>query len=155
MLTLGSGRGDRALFHDVQSINEELCEDRATYELFCKLTVIAPALADNCADVALDAIIRAGDFSLAAKYSPDPEDALVRASEVLNADVRNLREIAKGKKRRLGAYVFIYCARVRAIIAILEGLGDPQEAQLAREWAVALVDSRPVRQHIEQSLYAA
>lgn len=146
---LTSGQGDRHLFHDVESINQSLGADLETYRLFCEMLRTAPLNAAAWADLAQEAIVKAGDFKLAAQYSDAPEDALLRYSQSFNRDVAELK---KGDRKRnarvLDAYVHFYADRVAAVVAILEGLGNAKDAQACREWAVALVDSRPVRKMV-------
>lgn len=150
---LACGGGDRALFHDVESINDYLGAEKATYELFLTMAQISPMLAAGCGDLAIEAIVKARDFQLAQKYSPHPEDALLRFSGDLNGDVADLKGNAEENARRLDAYTHIYCDRVRTTIAILQGLRKSEEAEHCREWAVALVDSRPVRARIQRMLH--
>jgi hypothetical protein len=154
-VALAFGEGDRSLFHDVKSINEALGAEGATYELFLRMIKVAPKLAGRCADIAMDSIIGAKDFALAEEYSPDPETSLLLTSDRFNADVANLRGMVKCKARRLGAYIHIYCDHVNATVAILKGLGKLEEAQFAREWAVVLVESKPVRIRVQRKLYGA
>jgi hypothetical protein len=152
---LACGGGNRALFHDVESINDYLGAERATYELFLTMLQISPMLATSCADLAIESIVKARDFPLAEKHSPSPEDALLRFSNDLNADVADLGGNGEDNARRLEAYTHIYCDRVATVIAILMGLGKSEEAKQCREWAVALVESKPLRARIQKVLLSA
>ncbi len=149
---LACGGGDRALFHDVESINDYLGAKKATYELFLTMVQISPMLAASCGDLALEAIVKARDFPLAEKYSPNPEDALLRFSADLNGDLADLGGNAEDNARRVDTYSHIYCDRVRTTIAILKGLRKSEEAEHCREWAVALVESKPLRARIQRML---
>lgn len=151
---LSGGAVDRALFHDVASINEYLGAERSTYELFRRLDQEAPAFAQRCAALALEAVVAANDFGLAARYSPDPENELLRFSATLNEDVAEHNAGPPVKAPRLDAYTYIYCNRVRTIIQILTGLGRRDDAECAREWAVALVDDTEIRSRVGGSLYS-
>ena len=62
---LARGDGDRRLFHDVRAINEQLDQQGSTYELFVGRQEANPALAEECADLAMAAIVGAKDFDLA------------------------------------------------------------------------------------------
>jgi len=152
--TLASGGGDRELFHDVRSINHALGEEEKTHQLFTTMLKTAPLLAPACADLAIEAIVKAGDFMLAERYSDLPEDALIRWSEQLNEDVVALTgdRDKKRKAHRLEAYVHIYCDQVGTTIAILQGLRRSEEAMFCREWAVTLIDSPPVRRRVARML---
>lgn len=147
------GATDSELFHDVASINECIAEEASTYELFRSLDQSAPVFAQKCASIALDAIVAAKDFVLAERYSPDAESALLSFSDDLNADVADHRAEPPVKAPRLEAYIHIYCGRVQNIIRILKGLGKPIDGEFAREWAVALVEDRRVRNRVRLKLY--
>jgi hypothetical protein len=150
--TLAFGAGDRELFHDIESINQVLGEEHKTYRLFRSMLQISPLLAATCADLAIEAIVKARNFALAERHSDPPEDALIRYSEQLNEDVTRLAGDPKKKALRLDAYVHIYCDRVGTIIAILRGLKKQSEAMLCREWAELLVESRSVRRRVARIL---
>ncbi len=150
--TLAAGKGDHALFHDVTSINRSLDEETETYRLFKKLLVSAPLNATAWGDLAREAIVKAGDFKLAAKYSDHPEDALLRYSASLNADVARPVADPTQRRRRLDAFAHIYADRVGMRIAILKGLGKIEDAEACRDWAIALVDSKPVRNSVRDLL---
>jgi hypothetical protein len=149
---LASGDGDRALFHDVESINQRLGAEDRTYQLFLTMLSTAPALAKACAGLAIETIVKAEDFALAQRFADSPEEALLRYSEQLNEDVANLTGDAERKRRVLDAYVHIYCNRVGIAIAILRGVGKSEEALLCREWAEALVQSERVRKRVQRLL---
>ena len=150
-------RGDqsRALFHDIASINECLGDEASTYGLFQKLDRVNPEFARKCASLAIEAIVAAADFSLAARYHPDPESALLDFSEQLNRDVTDHRAGPPVKAPRLDAYTHIYCQRVRNTICILKGLSKRRDAEIAREWAVALVEDRRIRSRVRDVLYSS
>jgi hypothetical protein len=153
--TLSSGGGDRALFHDVESINQALGEEEKTYQLFQSMLNRSALLAPACADLAMQAIVKARDFELAERFSDSPEDALIRYSDQLNEDVADLSEGEERKARTLDAYVHIYCYRVGTTIAILRGLKKFGEARLCREWAEVLVESAKVRKLVGRMLTEA
>ena len=148
------GEEDRALFHDVASINEYLGEERSTYELFRTLDQTAPGFARQCFTLAVDAIVAARDFELADQYAPDPESALLEFSGDLNNDVADYRAGPPVRAPRLDAYIHIYCGRIRNLLRILAGTGRKLDADLAREWAVALVEDRRVRDRVRTALYS-
>ena len=149
---LVSGSGDRELFHDVRSINYYLGEEDKTYKLFITMLDRAPLLAPTCAGLAMEAIVKAGDFVLAERYCDPTEDALIRYSDQLNEDVADLTGDRRRKAATLDAYIHIYCDRVGTRMAILKGLGRSEEAALCREWAELLVESAAVRKRVAQKL---
>jgi hypothetical protein len=145
------GDKDRDLFHDVASINQYLGEETSTYELFRALNQSAPAFAQQCFRLAIDAIVAAKDFDRAARYAPDPESTLLEVSEDLNRDVADHKAGPSVKAPRLDAYIHIYCDRVRNTVRILSGIGRPLDAEFAREWAVALVEDEESEIVLEHS----
>ena len=151
--TLLEGKGTRGLFHDVESINRALDEVNATYSLMQQLESKAATLAKQCGDLAIDAIIMANDFEMAARYWPAPESGLLQFSEHFNADVIRHRRLPPIKAPRLEAFTRIYCGRIRTTMRIAEGLGYQETADLAREWAVALVDDRRTRLKVFKLLF--
>jgi hypothetical protein len=149
---LASGNGNRALFHDVEAINEFLGEEKNTYDLFVTMTFNSPQLAISCAEIAIDTIVKIGDFALAEKYSMGPEDSLLRFSEDLNRDIADPEFKGKHRAHTIEAFIQIYCGRVQTMISILEGLGKTEEAGQAREWAVALVHSKQISVRVGEIL---
>ena len=149
---LASGGGDRALFHDVQSINKKIGEDDKTFQLFKAMVERSPLLATACADIATEALVRVKAFALAERFSDPPEDALLRYSDQLNADVADLAGDRDHKARRLDAYTHIYCQQVAMTIAILRGVKKTEDARLCREWAEVLVDAPRVRRRVAMML---
>jgi hypothetical protein len=147
-----SGRGDRNLFREVASINENLGRVRHTYELFRRLLKAKPALARDCRDLAVEAIVEAKDFKLASKQLPHPEEFLLWLSERLNDDLTRKGVSRKTAIRRREAYVHNYCRDVRTALKILRGLGNFQAAEATREWAIALVAPRQARSMVALTL---
>ena len=150
---LDTGKGTRDLFHDVESINQCLGESEKTYQLLCALEAKSPELAKKCGSIAIDCIVEAGDFEMANRYWPLPEDGLLRFSDQLNDDVSRFRADPNRYERALMAYTHIYCGRVQTTIRIADGIGYKESAELALEWAVALVKDRHVRSKVHKILF--
>src|SRR4051812_41965601 len=70
--SLSRGKADRALFHDVESINDRLKESAATVTLFKRIAHKNQRFASAIYDLADQAIIAAGEYSLARKHLDDP-----------------------------------------------------------------------------------
>ena len=121
--TLLAGGGDRCIFHDVASINQNLDRVRDTYGLFRRLLKVQPELARKCRDLAVEAIVEAKDFKLASKQLPHPEEFLLWLSERLNDDLTRKHVSRETADRRREAYVHNYCQDVRTAMTILSGLG--------------------------------
>lgn len=147
-----NGDTDRELFHDVESINERLENDEATYELFAALERANPDFAGVCADLAMPAIVKAEDFEMARRYTTSPEDTLRRYSEALNRDIEELERQPPSKAPRLEAYVQIYVRRVDLLLKILRGNAETPEAEALRLRALELVRSPSVRSAVRDGL---
>lgn len=150
---LQNGDGDRASFHDVESINECLMEHEATHQLFVQLQKVNPALAQQCAELAMPSLVLAKDFALARTFIKDPEEAVRKWSRVLNEDVADLpKEPAPRKAPLQEAYVHIYAERVRILLAVLNGVGDEVLAKSIRETALGSIESLAVRDAVDMAL---
>jgi len=150
--TLLAGGGDRGLFHEVASINQNLGRVRDTYELFRRLLKVQPELARKCRDLAVEAIVEAKDFKLASKQLPHSDEFLLWLSERLNDDLTRKGVSRETAIRRREAYVHNYCQDVRTAMKILSGLGNFKAAEAAREWAVALVGPSKARSMVASKL---
>lgn len=149
------GETHRDLFHDVESINEKLENEEATYELFAALDKAKPDFASVCADLAMPAIVKAEDFEMARRYTPSPGDALGRYSEALNRDIEGLEREPASKAPRLEAYVQIYLRRVHLLLKILRGNNESPEADALEVRALELVKSPSVRDAVRAGLQSA
>jgi hypothetical protein len=150
-----NGDTNRDLFHDVESINERLENEEATYELFAALEKAKPDFATVCADLAMPAIVKAEDFEMALRYTPSPEETLRRYSEAFNRDVEELERQPPSKAPRLEAYVQIYVRRVHLLLRILRGNNRDSEADALRVRALELIKSPSVRDSVREGLRGA
>jgi len=150
--TLRAGSGNRELFHDFKSINRELKEVRETYDLFRELWTSHPELAKECRDLAVEAIVDAGDFDLASKCLPHPENYLLWLRDRLNENLERKGVPRRIAMRRREAYVHNYCSDVRTAVRILKGLRNNDAAKSALEWAVALVGPKTARAMVSEHL---
>jgi hypothetical protein len=143
--TLALGKGDRALFHEVMSINRELGRTKDTYKLFLALTKKHPDRAKGYADLAIEPMVEVGDFKLASAYLPHPENYLLWLSDRLNDDLERKGVSRTIAVKRREACVRNYCHDIRVALAILKGLKNTDAAIAFREWAIALVRSKSAR----------
>ena len=151
-IRLQNGDGDRALFHDVESINEWLVEHEATHQLFVKLLQANPLLAQECAALAMPSLVYAKDFTLARTFIKDPERTVLKWSRVLNEDVADLVKEPPRKAPVQEAYVHIYAERVGLLLAVLNGIGERALAESILESAVASIESASVREAVDAAL---
>jgi hypothetical protein len=146
---LRGGRKDRNLFFDVAAINQYLKRERDTYRLFRTLDAAAPRFAQKCASLAIPAILEAGDFALARRYTPDPDAELERAAEILNGGIAAVRRPRSPVRE---AYIENYCGHVKQLIAVLEGAGEASRARAIRKSALKRVGSAAVRKAVAARL---
>ncbi len=147
-----SGEGSRHLFHDIVAINRELGLAADTYALFRRVRQADAALARQCADLALEAIVEAKDFELAAAYLPHPESYLLWLSERLNAAWARVADGHANARHRREAEVRNYCHDVRLALKVLHGLGNAPAADAALVWAIALVEPSQARAAVSSDL---
>ena len=143
----------RALFHDLASINQYLRQERETYELFRHLDATTPTFAADCAPFAIDVMLEVGDFELAAKYLPAPEEILLNASDSLNEHVKRFRKKPTRRAPVLKALTSIYLNGVRNCLEMLKGTKHHDLLDAAREMAVALVEDRAIRARVRSAIY--
>lgn len=139
------GKGNRDLFHDVESINKELGRSNDTYKLFLHIKKDRPKLAKVCADLAIEAIVEAKDYKLASEHLPHPEIYLLWLSDHLNGDLERKGVARSIASKRRDAHVRNYCHDVQTAIKILKGLRNLDAAEAALEWAIALVRQTKAR----------
>jgi hypothetical protein len=68
---LVAGKADRAMFHDVSSINQTLEEDGSTVALLKELHAKQPALAKKCFRFAQETLLAEGEIDLFVEYAGD------------------------------------------------------------------------------------
>jgi len=146
------GEGNRRLFHDVESINENLGCTSNTYSLFVQLAASNPSLAESCVPLALPAIVDAGDYQLASRYLPDPERRINTLSKSLNHDIEELKQLPRSRAPRRDAYIHIYASEVQVIVTVLAGIGQQDEASRLQELASTLIKSASVRKLVRRAL---
>lgn len=136
---LAGGEQDRALFHDVESINDHLKEPRATVDLFRKVEAAQPEFAVVVADLAAKSFVDAEEYALARKYLGDPADAFSRAEKQL---ARGLA-YAKSSRRPAAAqdaFESIFTGEVVRIVTVLDRTGSPDLAREVQTKALAVLD---------------
>lgn len=146
------GDGNREIFHDVEAINEALGCPAHTYSLFVQLTFSNSALAQSCSKLALPAIVSEGDFALAARYLPEPENRIIELGKSLNEDIEDLKQFPHPHAPLRDAHIQIYASQVQLIASIVAGVGHSQEASRLRSLASRLVKSASVRKAVRSEL---
>jgi hypothetical protein len=147
-----SGEHDRELFHDVEALNRCLGASVETSKLFGVLDREAPKFAQECSDFALGALVEAEEFTLAAKYLPDPVGRISRLAERLTQDIERIPERPRSKSRRYRAYTWNFTLDLRTVTAILSGAGRQDEADNCRVRTFALLKPWYLRKAVEKAL---
>jgi hypothetical protein len=143
--TLLRGEGDRALFHDVEAIDERLDRSRATYELYLALAERHPQLAAECAQLALPAIAAAQDYRLADRIRRDPEEHIRELADRLRWDMHWVKRSKYSRAPARWASIRNYAAGVRLDTEITAGIGRADEARRLEALAVDLIDDPSLR----------
>jgi hypothetical protein len=140
-----------ALFNDIRVINDKLGDLQNTYRLFQRLP---DALAQECARSALPSVMACGDFALARRWLPQPEQHLEQAAAQLNQLKNGINVLTTEGMAELLAEVFNYASEVALVLDLLNGCGDTAAAAAARQQAVALVQAPEARACVQAELDA-
>lgn len=149
---LRNGELDRALFHDVVSINHYLAASSDSAILFELFDSKYPEFAQACASLALEALLEVGKFHLAAKYIPDPKDRIVKLSERLNQAIACIPERPRSKSPRYNANICNFARDLSNITAILSGANRKAEAEECHSTAFSILKPWYVRNAVERTL---
>lgn len=147
-----SGELDRELFHDINAINQYLGTSSETAQLFESLDSAHPEFAQACASLALEALVEAGKFHIAAKYIPDPIRRVTTLAERLNQDVADIPERPRSKVPLYQAYTWNFALELRTIVAILSGADRRTDADECRAKAFSILKPWYVRKAVERAL---
>ena len=139
------------LFHDIRIINDKLGDLQNTYHLFQSLP---PAQAQQNARAALPSIMACGDFELARRYLPQPEQHLALAAMQLNEQKNKVNILTTEGMAEMLADVFNYTTEVALVLDLLNGCGDTAAAAIARQQAVSLVQAPEARACVQAELDA-
>lgn len=149
---LMAGQGDRALFHDVVSIDQARGQPARTHEVYVGLRTAAPELAAACTSLAFPAVIAAGDFELAEQMLPDPEHLIRRQAAILVRDLQARRRWRFSKAPFVATSIHIYAEDVKRVLTVLEGRGRRQEAQRLRQLSTDLIHATTIRRAVRAAL---
>lgn len=153
---LMAGPRSRDSFHDVAAIDHSLGRPGRTYELFLRLCDLDVDFAASCAGIAMEALVEARDFELAARFLPDAQAQVRLQAEDLNERVRSLRD-ADGARRDPDRLVLssarAYADDVALVLAVREGVGRTEEARAIRAAAIDRVEDESVRGAVRDLLH--
>ena len=121
-----AGETDKAVFHDVQSINDHLGETNATVVL-----------------------IAAKEYDLARKYLGDPKSRMAEARTKFDAGLR-YAVTSQYPEAALRAHESIFTGKAVQIITVLKKTGDPDAARELQTLALAVLDNPEIRNAVTQ-----
>ena len=136
------GAEDWALFHDVASIDRELKNERATYDLFVTIHEKSPEFARRCAREATPVMIQFADLTRARSFIHDPQAIVLRLAKEFDECIEMvLGNWLRGRRQAtLDAFLQNYVEDIGMLVTIFAGTGD---RQLADE--LALMASKELR----------
>ncbi|MBV7535917.1 hypothetical protein KW842_09085 [Duganella sp. sic0402] len=140
---------DPGLFHDIRIINDKLGDLQNTYHLFERMP---EARAQQHAREALPSVMACGDYALARRYLPQPEQHLALAAMQLNELKSRVNVLTTEGMAELLADVFNYTTEVALVLDLLNGCGDTAAAAIARQQAVDLVQAPEARACVQAEL---
>ncbi|MYN19080.1 hypothetical protein GTP81_20220 [Rugamonas sp. FT107W] len=143
--------GDATLFNDIRAINDKLGDLQNTWHLFQQLP---EALAAQCARSALPSLMICGDYALARRHFPHPEQHLAQAAALLNERRAGLNVLTTEGMSALLAEVYNYVTELALVLDLLADCGDTAAAEAARAQAVTLVQSPEARACVQAELDA-
>nr|WP_315260124.1 hypothetical protein [uncultured Duganella sp.] len=139
------------LFHDIRIINDKLGDLQNTYHLFEHLS---DDQARQHAREALPSVMACGDYALARRHLPHPEQHLAQAAAQLNELKSHINVLTAEGMAELLADVFNYITEVALVLDLLNGCGDTAAADSARRQAVDLVQAPEARACVQAELDA-
>lgn len=140
---------DPALFNDIRVINAKLGDLQHSAQLFRRLP---EALAQQVAHAALPALVACGDYALAQRHMPQPEQHLAAAAAGLNQLTDRIDVLTQQGMAGLLADVFNYTTEVALVLDLLGGCGDTAAVARARRQAVDLVQAPEARACVQAEL---
>jgi hypothetical protein len=146
------GEGDLGMFLDVCAIDRVKEDSRATYELYLALSERQPALAAQCAQLALPAIVAARDYPLADRLRGDPEMRIRTWAEELRWDIHWAKRRGYTRAPVRWSTIKRYADGVRLHLEIVAGVGHHDEARRLAALAVDLVDDPSLRAAVRAAL---
>jgi hypothetical protein len=142
------GKADRALFHDVESINHRLNEPGATVALFKRIDKKNQRFASAIYDLADETLVAAEEYDLARKHLGDPS---VRFENARRNFEEGMQHAATSKCRdaSIRAHKAIFIGDIVRLITVLEKAGDRHDAKQFQTEALKIVKHKAIRDAIK------
>ncbi len=148
-LRLLMGETNRALFRDVESINDHLGESGATVDLFKKIDAAQPEVAGSLYNLAEEALVAAREYALARKYLGDPRSRLAKAKLRFEDGMQYANTSRNGDASRK-AFESIFTDEILRIVIVLDKTGDSVMARETQSKALTVLESPAIRNAINQ-----
>jgi hypothetical protein len=146
---LEAGSTEVGLFFDLHAINRALEQPERTRDLFAKIAERDREFAKKCFSTAMDALVQTREFSLARSFLVSPDEELSKIAALLNRQIRP-KDLEPG--RPVAAFrdtlITIFVRRVKAMLQILAGAGDEDEARRTHAAAVAYIEDEQIRDRV-------
>lgn len=144
-----AGEYQHELFHDVESINENLEEPKATVALFKKLESSQPDFAASVYDIADEALIDSGEYGLAKKYLGDPKDKYAEAKQGFDKGMESAKR-SRNQETLTIAYEHIFTQKVIRIITVCDKAGAPGVAREIQSKALEVLASPGIKDALKK-----
>ncbi len=176
---LTSGEGYANLFADVSSINRELQDDDATYELYKIIRQKDPQLAQQCYFWAESLLVAKGEYQWCYDHMGDPQFRFDNIKRLHEMDAANQKRMAETHKRsrqmiaelnqkngRTNAPAYSppdtsamlnkfsedrFVGQVSQLVEILVGAGHQAEAEKIRDQALEIMDDPRLKSAVEDA----
>jgi hypothetical protein len=146
-----NGGESRELFRDIVAINSALGEERATHDLFVRIDIQTPQLAQQCADFALPALVAAEDFTLARRYLGDPVARVGALAANLNAYTgERVKTGGTSSAPALLSFVLNYTKEVRLVAEVLRRQGEEELVEQVSRTALDELKSDALRDAVDR-----
>lgn len=146
-----NGAESRDLFRDIVAINSALGEERATHDLFVRMDVQMAQLAQQCADLALPALVAAEDYALARRYLGDPVARVKALAANLDAYTQELVKTGgTSSAPALLSFVLNYTKEVRLVVEVLRRQDEEELAAQASQAATDELTSDALRDAVQR-----
>ncbi len=142
-----AGDASRALFHDVESINDRLHRPDATVELFKKISATRPEFAAAVYDLAEAALVTTGEFELAKKHLGDPMSRFLLIKRNFDEGMEFAESLRAGQASRRASKE-IFTTDVIRLIKVLDHTGDRAAALAIQAQALLVLESPGIRDAI-------
>lgn len=143
-----AGETERALFHDVESINDHLHQPAATVELFKKIEAMHPKFAASVYDLVEEALVATREYALARRHLGDPARRFLVTKRNFDEGME-YSETGRAAEASRRATETIFVDEIVRIITVLDKTGDRAAAQAIQAKALVVLQSPAISNAIK------